>query len=216
MNAQDLVDKTIRTFKGVTEDQALEYLQEVHTHILSNVRLNIETITINLTSGTGEYAIDDDILRVWTARYLVSATSQDVLNPTHVDELNKNHRDWKVDSASTPNLYYVEGSNLGLYPVPDTTTSGGYPVVKCEVTRDQTLSISGTPTVIPEFARRPQAWIMGACKAIALDKEDSRIDRFTVEFERELRLLSESITGRNVNFHPSIRSKSFRTRVGKV
>lgn len=217
MTAQTLVDRIRRNFSGLTEAEALEYLQEAHTHILGQIRLNIETVSISLTADTREYALDNDILRVWNAMYLTSATQGFQLVPTHVDRLDSTTHRWRIQGSSQPREWYVEESNLGLYPTPDTTTSGSYPAVSLEVTRDQTLSISGTPTTIPEFARRPHAWVAEACRWVALAKKDyERSQFFTQLAQSELAQLSRDVVGRNPGFHPSFQPRNRQTRVGRV
>lgn len=70
--------------------------------------------SLNTTSGTGEYSLPSDFIKLDVVAYNYQS-----LVPTDKSALKKT-LNWPFTSG-TPYAYYTRGSNLWLYPVPNTT-----------------------------------------------------------------------------------------------
>lgn len=208
MTVQNLVDDIRREYaKGVPDAEIMYYLQEVHTDIITSIRLNVEDVTISLTDGTKGYAIDDDILKIWSAKYYRSAADAYGLKATHLDELNSDNPHWVITPDMEPRSFYIEQGFIYFHPTPPTTTASGYPKVVLTVTRDVTLTLSPGDE-LPGYVRSGGAWIEATKQAIASSKQDwDAYAVFKANAEKELVNLKNMVVGRNVEFNPSIRPR---------
>jgi len=206
MTVQDIIDDVRREYaKGVSDAEVLYHLQQVHTDIITAVRLNVDDETITLTDGTKGYALDDDILKVWSAKYYRSASDAYGLKAIHLDELNSDNPHWVITPDMEPRSFYIEQGFIYFHPTPPTTTSGGYPKVVITVSRDVTLA---TDTELPGYVRSAGAWVEATKEAIAKSKKDwESYSVFKSDAKEELIKLKNAVVGRNVEFNPSIRPR---------
>jgi len=151
-------------FSDIPEATFLSLLNDVHQEIIENIRLTPDVaVTVELTAGQQEYALPDTVLRIWEAAYMAQAGDYQRLKQTNVDRLDDGSPTWRNYSPSTPSRVYDRGGNLGLVPAPDTTTSGGYPIVTlyCSQTSDTPLGIDDS---LPAMARTGNAWTYRVCE----------------------------------------------------
>lgn len=181
---------------------ALTLLQEAHDRVLGAVRLRpVEEVTINLTSGTYEYALSDDVIRVWAAVYVRSSIQADALREISIDMLDDDRPNWRYDPASTPTRWYDVGTMVGLFPKPDTTTSGGYPILKLYTTKRQTLTGSTTmPAMVPNY----DAWVSWVCRSWAWAQDRQNLPYWEQRADETLADLIERIQGRQARLKPSV------------
>jgi len=168
----DVMDQMDDFYSEVDDTEKLRHLQRVHSRILRSVPLEPSVVTFSsLVADTKEYATGDTYLRVWSVRYVMSATSGDskVLKPISVDELDYDHANWRAADSGEPTYWYWRAGSIGLHPTPDTSTSGGYPLLSMEVSTDETITGA---TVLPGHVRNFDAWIFGALENIAISRRD--------------------------------------------
>lgn len=213
--ASDVVARIKLDFPQVPDAVVLAELNAVHVDILSWVKLTQDTEIITLTAGDGDYALDSDILRVWSARYESAANTFKPLVPTHLDELDRRNPRWRTRAYArgVPSHFYIDTSNLWLYPWPDTTASGGYPRVVLEVSRSVTLTGSDN---MPAQAANSLAWEMGVCRRLARRAEDKRVGYYDQEYDRELSNLIARIDARNTRYQPRIEPSLVRMGHTKI
>lgn len=153
----DILVGARRIYNDIDDTAGLDLLQKAHDFLLRFVRIYPEEVVdINLVAGTREYALDSDVLRVWEAEYRTSATTATPLEQTSTDWLDYNMRGWRSLPNGTPSMFYDIGGYIGLVQKPDTTSSGGYPIVRGYATKRQTLvGATALPLMIRE---QTDAW----------------------------------------------------------
>lgn len=176
MTVRKCISRTRRHFEVFDDINALEYMQEVHNHILSLCRVKPdENVDINLVQGQFTYALDPLVMKVWDARYINSATTGDSrrLEPRAVDELDFQTRgQWRYNPAGTPIWYDERSGQLVVIPAPDTATSAGYPIVRLVVQKSDTLTLDSVlPTAVHEY----DAWVFGLGLKYAKEKGNVRV-----------------------------------------
>lgn len=204
--ANDVIDQINYTFpSGVLSDtEALFHLNNAHTRILGTVPLSVETVSYSsLVDGTGEYTLDDTTLRVWSARYVRTSAegNEKQLIPISVDELDVAKSNWRAEGDAEPDYFYIRGQKIGFYPVPDDTTSGGYPKVDTEVTKYTTLTGAST---MPAHAPTYEAWIYDVLFNVGLTRNDSRTPEWGRMREVALQTLLRQSHSRNSRLNPRI------------
>ena len=169
-----VMDQMDDFYMEADDTEKLRHLQRTHTRILTAIPLEPSIVTYSsLVSGTRQYATGDTYLRVWSVRYVRSATAGDskMLKPISVDELDNDFGDWRAGSAGEPSYWYWRGGEIGLHNKPDTTTSGGYPNLSMEVSTYE--AITGA-TVLPAHVPNFDCWVYDALETITLAHRDER------------------------------------------
>ncbi len=137
--------------------------QELEDELLEQVKMLADTEDLTLALLTPTYALDEDILKIWSADYFASATDITPLNETSLDFLNMYRKRWRHREPSQPRDYYIDNSSsagmlLGLTPEPDTATSGTYPFVRLYVGRKRTLTGA---SVLPSAVQDDGLYVKG-------------------------------------------------------
>lgn len=139
--------------------------------ILDRANLRLTQVTINLVAGTREYDLVGTNLRVQTANYIQASGDWYALLSTSTDWLDFNLPGWRNNPNQVqPTRFYVssvdDGSGgskqvLGTDWLPDTTTTGGYPIII--LTTEQESSLSGTDT-LPDALLSEMAHVYRMCE----------------------------------------------------
>lgn len=163
--------KIIRRFPdSAVNDVYLEYVNEEHQFLLSQLPLITATEDLSLTAGTQEYAINEDCIRIVAAEYLTSATDRRALVATDIDYLNSEQANWRRRNQGTPARFYLYRSAtanvVGLDPKPGTTTASGYPIVRLHQTRVETLSAGSS---LPKSILTKDIYVYGSMLRFAMD-----------------------------------------------
>lgn len=213
--AQNVIDRVKLDFSSVPPAVILAELNVVHTELLFDIKLTADTETITMTAGTGSYALDADILRVWSARYESAANTFKPLVPTHLDEMDHLFPRWRTTAYAqgTPSHFYIDTTNIWLYPWPSTTASGGYPRIVLEVSRSVALSVG---TSLPTQANLTTAWEAGVMRRLARRMKDERLSYYDAEYEREMNKLRRLIDERNVRYKTRILPGMVSGGLGKI
>lgn len=189
---QDCIDGLHVTYPQVQDDQALLYFQQIHHEICNQAQIELDSETHDLVAGTREYALNstDIMTQVRAAYYRKSATEKTKLVPVSTDWMDGNVPTWRYETATgEPLRFYVEAveSNgevrVGLDPIPDTTTSGGFPVVSLYGTTFQAmLATENVPTIVSSI----RVYIEGMKKLYSSDRDPDRFAIWDELYQREL------------------------------
>jgi hypothetical protein len=202
----DLVDEIQETFGSISDAQALRMIQKRDDYLNSLLPIDPSIVTLDsFVVGTREYTLSNLVAKIYSARYVRSATQGDsrMLEPTSRDELHENYGDWEGHGNAEPRMFYVRGNNIGFYPTPDTASSGGYPKVDLEVSMYATLTAAtNLPDNIPRGAY--DAWTFHVLEEWGAMKNDSRVDYFRLRKEEGYRQLHQYLLRRLAHYHPKM------------
>lgn len=210
-----LVAEIRKDFPQVPAADVIALLQEEDDILSREHRITVTTESVNLTAGTSEYSVSATTARYWAARYVTGSGvgAYSVLHPTKKTLLFQENPNWLKAGNGTPRLYYIDAGNLGLYPPPDTTTSGGYPKVVLEVSQFNTITAGqNMPSTVRSFER----WKYGVLLKLALRMSNERVQLYSQmkkEAEDDLR---EQLEGREVNSVQTVKPRKWRMRGTRV
>lgn len=193
-----VIDSFQRTYPKVTDADALTLFKEVYVEVLAICQAEGGTESKNLTDGTREYELTYDplLLNIREVYYIDSATTRKKLVPVSTDWMDENVSGWRVDTTTgTPSRYYIDAPTsaslttegkmvIGLDPIPDTTTSGGYPIITMFGSEyEEPSATSDIPSIFPNV----RVFIEGMKRNYASDRGTTEeYLRFSDAFEREL------------------------------
>lgn len=183
MTVQDTIDGLHVAYPQVEDAQALIYFRQVHREILAHAQIETKEQQIDLTAGQREYPLDD--IAVVRAAYLAKSTIDiKKLAPTSTDWLDEHVPTWRATSEQgEPVRFYVEDANVGLDPIPDTTTSAGFPKLLVYGTDNQALTeTDNIPKGIPSI----RVYVEGMKRLYASDRDPSRFDQWDQSYQAEL------------------------------
>lgn len=174
---------------------AEEYLSLIDSVIAFHLPIRMTSEDLTLVAGTGEYTTSDSLIaRVWTARYLRSSATGDSYRLEHTDftKLDLNDGDWRGADNAEPQMFYTTGSSagalrVGLYPFPETSSAGGYPTVRLNVSKRAVLATGGS---LPDMIQNDMLYVNGACWRYAEDHR--KVEEANVYRQRFLRDLNEA------------------------
>ena len=160
----DVIDSAQRAFPKMTDADALKIYKSVFIEVLAHLQIEGGSDDENLTSGTREYELtyDPQIIGNIVVYYLTAAATATKLTPVTEDWMDENISEWRVTTdTGTPSRFYIgsptsaslstQGKQvIGLDPIPDTTTTGGYPIVRIYGTEyEEPAATSDVPQSIP-------------------------------------------------------------------
>lgn len=210
--ATNVIAKFRRTFPDCSTTDAALLLDDVLKGIYSRLPARNTSVDISLTDGTQEYDYNVDITR--TQSVLFKETSDPStwvrLEATNVDELNLKNPSWRSDDTEgSPTKYYVTSAVssdtakpvIGFLPIPDTTTSGGYPKVTAFVTQWASLTSSET---MPSNFIDDHVIVFGMCYywAIRSGRDVNEIGKWNKLYENELGRTEVHMRNLNENEDP--------------
>ncbi len=178
-----VVSSVQRVYSNLITADVVGYLNEVRPDILRRLRLRNTSQTVNLTAGTGEYAITTPMLGATSVEYRRSATDSDarILDPTNLETLDIVHPNWRNRESDEPRQYYfidgLTGPKIGFFPEPDLTTTGGYPIITIRYLDCETLSSGST---IYDDILSPMLYVHNVCRRYA---EDRGLDDLALRFK---------------------------------
>ena len=155
----EVITRFLRAYPDAS-DQASGYFDSAYRRIHFDCPdIALDTKTVSLTSGTFRYSLPAELVQ---AKQVVYQTGVDdngnpegtVLIPTTFSEMTRNNTDATTNLAlGTPSQYWieaVEGTASGsvpdadwkicVYPVPNETTTDGYPILSIRGTWHAALS----------------------------------------------------------------------------
>lgn len=196
-----------QVFPDIADADIVDKINEANQVITQKTKIYPETtVDINLVAGTREYVLSATIQKVWAAAYVTSAgeSGYQPLIETSQDELDIDNRTWRAQQNGVPYRYYELGGYVGLYPTPNTTTSGGYPILRLFVNTQTTLtSISSLPSQVPTL----EPWKWYACKEIALEKYPDRVGLYDKMWRDSMQDLVRFVHGRLPRQNPRVKAQ---------
>lgn len=175
-----------RRFPDFVDATADEYINLVHQELLWELPLITTSEDISLTAGTQEYAVNAECIRIISAELVSSATVRTPIEIVRKEYLDQVQPGWRSITRGTPSRMYLTRSTtaytVGLLPIPVTTTSGGYPVLRLHESRTDELS---TGDNLPQGLMTPDVYVYGALYRFALDNRatDDEVAMFKKMFE---------------------------------
>lgn len=135
-----LVSAVLTDFCSIFNDcgatKQLELWNAAHSRICKTVKLYPDDIVnVPLTASLPTSAFDPNILRVWQANLVQSATQIDPLTDSSVDENDAQKDAWRSSPVGTVSEWMDEGPVIRWNPTPDTSSA--------------TLAISGATNASP-------------------------------------------------------------------
>lgn len=193
----DAIDGLQRAYPKITDAMALPLFKEVYIEVLALCQVEEGTEDKNLTDGTREYELtyDPQILKVRAVYYIESATSATKLTPVSSDWMDDNISQWRTTTnTGTPARFYIDYPTsaalttqgkavIGLDPIPDTTTSGGYPIIRIFGPEYEEPAAT---TDIPQAFPNVRVFIEGMKRNWAMDRDPKMYPLFKKTFEDEL------------------------------
>jgi hypothetical protein len=189
--------KFARHYPECGSTRAGEVFADAHREINIRLRLRETVVSVNLTDGTQEYDLAATYQLIQSVVYYESATSYWVLEPTSIDHLDVLDPTWRTRNTSTdegdPTMYYIRQvvdtdtskQNIGFLPIPDTTTSAGYPIVKVYSHQEGTITSSET---LPSSLLSDQIYIYKMAEIYSaehdLGKNPYWFDLYEKEYQR--------------------------------
>jgi hypothetical protein len=176
----------------LTTTRAQAHFHTAHKELLDEAQVRNIPVTLgSLVDGTREYDWAEGNLKAWDAVYYDSSTSFKHLEHVTEDWLDIYKPNWRAEAEEgDPDYYYITSSQdtdsakkvIGFYPIPDTTTSGGYPKVIVEATQFAELTTSET---LPSTILHSQFHIYRVCELAAPELAPGRLEEFSVLATRE-------------------------------
>ncbi|HAM40048.1 MAG TPA: hypothetical protein DCP69_01580 [Candidatus Omnitrophica bacterium] len=171
------------TFADLTTTVFERYVNQIHNMVLVELGIRDTTTDLTLTAGTRSYTLPETAIEVKAATYIRSSTANDhtALRATTEEAMDLADPNWRErDVQGTPFRFFVTSSSssnntvkkITLDPIPDTTSSGGYPNVRLAIVQNVTLVSTDT---IPVEMSNSQVYLDGAkwlhCKNTRREQE---------------------------------------------
>lgn len=196
MLASAVVTEFQRKYPACDSTRALELLNKVHRELATRSQFRNTTVTISLTASTAEYDLSSAVYMIHEAYYEITSDPADwrQLVERSLDEFIVKRFGWRqnTDSTSEPTEYYITSATdsntskatIGFWPVPDTTTSGGYPRVRLYTT--SVVDLIGTDAIPPQCINS-NVYLYGMYKLWSFDKapQDYSMNRAVAEDEMD-------------------------------
>ena len=194
---QNALDGFSEAYTSVTAARQLVIFLQVYREIMNFLGIEEDLQQENLTDGTREYELSYDpiLTQIKAVYYVESATSAVRLTPVSVDWMDDHVDQWRTTTETgTPDKFYIrypdssgvttEGKFVvGLDPIPDTTTSGGYPILNLYGTEYQILAATDK---IPAFFPSVSVFVEGMKRDYASNRDQEKYEFFKRNFEHEL------------------------------
>ena len=216
--ASSTASVVIAKFQGRYPDcssaDAQVILSDVIKEIYTRMQVRNKEVTLNVTDGTREYALDVDITSIQAVIYKPSSdeTGWVVLEATNLDKEDALNPYWRTDlSEDAPYKYYITSAvdtdtakaMIGFIHIPDTTTSAGYPIVAIQCTHYAALTTSET---MPSNLLNDHVLMYGMCYYFAIDRglEDKEIGKWYKLYENEIAKNTNHLRGLSGDDDPTV------------
>lgn len=164
-----------------TDDEVYRYMWQAECEIAGLIECNdiTDSTTLDSTSGTKYYTIPSTFLDVYSVKFgnkiLKKITERE---KTFFDSNNVT----STDSSGEPDCYYIRGSVLSLYPIPNTTGTNITLIGNGQPTK---LTTSSTAFSIDQIFHH---YIIDYClsRMYAKDQDEIRADRHYKIWENNL------------------------------
>jgi hypothetical protein len=188
---QNVIDRAQARHQSIDSAEALEFAEEVYREFLSKTELGRKAYDISLTAGTREYPLNAAISTIHQVDYVSASGEAKQLDHTDVNQLEAFDPGFlSKGKQSTPTHYYIEfeedagiKAKLNLYPIPDTTTSSGFPKITVFGTAIPTFTVA---TLLPERLSTPDVFVDGILAKWAKLYKDSDYQEMQARYDESM------------------------------
>lgn len=198
---QEVIDRARETHASLPEAKALVYAEEVYRELVAQTEIGRQQVSLSLVAGTRDYALPAGVVNIIRAVYHSEVDNYFEIYPKSEEVIEELRQSYRVGNESGDPQYFalIHVQDTGIKPrirfepIPDTTTSSGYPVVKLEV--NVIASVFDANTTIPELVPNPDVFVDGILakySKILLPKEyEMYRDRYQVSLDRTITFLKD-------------------------
>lgn len=159
--AQSLVDQLQVLIPGVTDSEALSYVNRSYKWLLGKAEIKAEPLEIAVTQNQQAYDISNDILSIETVLWVTGVDDQSRYTGTEL-KFQPDSQRINLDYG-TPDSYSIDNSRQStaattdskaqilLYPTPSGAVSGGYPKIVIYTSVYRALSLSDSVSNAVQF-----------------------------------------------------------------
>lgn len=193
--ATAVISKFRTRYPSCSATNASLYLQDVLKELYSRLDIRQVDITVSLTASTREYDLNVDVTAIQRAIYKPSADESGwvILSANNIYKLDHTEPSWRLNlTEGSPVTYYIRGVSssdtaknvIGFIPIPDTTTSSGYPNVTLVCT--QYAEITGSEA-LPSNLLNDNVLLYGMYYYYSIDRDDAASEnRWYKLYEHEI------------------------------
>ena len=194
---KDIVRDVQLAFENANPVIVLDCINTIHRGLCYELPVIRDTVTVSLTSGTREYALDETTASIMCATYYPDASgAYEILEPVDMGDLDREDRAWRQIPDGTPKGFYIFGGYIGFVPAPDTTTASGYPKVELEVTEFSTLAMGDS---LPTSIKTKEVYVHGARMLYAQFVDINMVQGFEAMYRYHLQDTERAMGRRNRN-----------------
>ncbi len=174
---------------------------DIYREVMMDVDFTTEAVdSINLTAGTRLYNLPATSMQVHRVTIQTAASTFLSVSPADIGALDKKQPLWRTVSA-TPALpisqWYIDSDKLGLYPIPDTTTSGSYPVALVYSQKSPTAALVSAD-VLPNSIPSIEPFMYGVLARFTSAWQPSRAPFYIQQYLRSRAAMDRYTNSRSV------------------
>ena len=211
-SADTVIAKFRAKYPDCSTSDAQVILSDVIKEVYTRMQVRNKEITLNVTDGTREYALDVDITSIQTVIYKPSSdeTGWIILEATNTDKLDALDPYWRTSlDEDDPTKYYITSTTdtdsaknvIGFIDIPDTTTSAGYPIVAIQSTHYAALTGSET---MPSNLLNDHVLMYGMRYYYSLDRDEKMAEFWENKYEKEIAKNTNHLRGLSGDDDPTI------------
>jgi len=208
---QDTIDRFKLHYPDADDTLAEQLFNEAHQQVLESIEARNSTEDISLTANTREYAISDNVVKIWEAYYKDSSTESSWvrLNPTSKQQLDDLGA-WRLNAQPVrPGRFYettiasgdTATRGIGFDTLPPTTTGvSGYPKVTLYCTLIAELDYTDS---LPQQIRDMSLYVYFMCWRWAVMRNPEQAKYWKDLFNEEMndaKTVAKGILARNEGF----------------
>lgn len=154
-------------FANLGTTTCIRLLNIVHKRLIEEFRLYTTSVDFSTFDGSArEYAWNENHVAVWSAAWHQNSTAEPIpLDRTSVDQLDEDEDGWRNSIVSQPNRFYLyqksDGAAVIGFDVIPSASSGGYPLVRCQVSVHADLSAGNS---LPATLKNNLPYVSGVCE----------------------------------------------------
>ena len=194
-----------------TDDNIDQWLNDGVDDIALSLEPVIADAHIDITAGTWEYLLPEDLISIKTA--LTKDGDDDWVNmtPTTLEELFRTNPTWESDTGDPPaKKWYWKENSIGIYPVPSTTIVNGLRIIfTC---RPREMTTDDAYTGLSSYMDRV-AILYAVFRARLKDRDDQKAVIARGEWEKSVAMASTIINKHRKENAPRLVAKqdNYRT-----
>ena len=214
-----IIDAAQLRYQDLSDTNALRGLNTTRNYVMTLLDLRQTSFDINLTAGTSEYALNEYLFMVDAVQYVRSSTRSDykVLRATSTEELDATQQDWRKLDNGEPSQFYLNaistGPVIGVTCPPDTTTSGGYPILRVYGNQGSALAAAGT---FYDDLPNDKLYVYGIRKEWAEDNDRDNVGMWDDLFQRELARVQGYLFKKNQQLSTRMQPSYMTRRAGVI